>query len=66
MSKKVYKLEGMDCTSCAMMIESDLEDIGLKANCSFAKATLEVEDSENFDEEKIKKVITDLGYRIKS
>lgn len=65
MTKKTYKIDGMHCTSCALMIESDLEDAGVKATCHYAKQTLEVE----FDEKKIgEKKITDLvlraGYRI--
>lgn len=65
MTKKIYKIEGMHCTSCALMIESDFEDAGVKAKCHYAKQTLEVE----FDEKKIKeKKITDVvlraGYRI--
>jgi copper chaperone CopZ len=65
MTKKTFKVEGMHCTSCAMVIESDLEDVGVKAACSYAKATLETE----FDEKKtgegaIKKIIQQLGYKI--
>lgn len=65
MTKKIYKIDGVNCTSCALMIESDLEDAGVTAVCSYAKQTLEVE----FDEKKIKeKKITDVvlraGYRI--
>jgi hypothetical protein len=40
---KIYKLTGMDCASCATMLECDLEDAGCKAKCSYAKGTLEVE-----------------------
>ncbi|HEX6977206.1 MAG TPA: cation transporter [Patescibacteria group bacterium] len=61
---KTYKVNGMDCTSCAMMIESDLEDEGIKAKCSFAKETLEVEDNGKLDEDKIKKVVEDSGYSL--
>lgn len=54
----------MDCTSCATMIELDLEDAGVSAKCSFAKQTLEV-DGEVSDE-KIIEVISASGYSIKS
>lgn len=41
----------MHCTSCAMNIDFDLEDLGVKsAKTSYAKQETEVE----FDEEKIK------------
>jgi len=40
---KKYKILGMDCASCASLLECDLEDAGIKCNCSYAKGTLEVE-----------------------
>lgn len=61
--KKLYKVFGMHCTSCAMNIEWELEDKGLKAKCDYAKQVLEVE----FDldkETEIKKTITGLGYTL--
>ena len=50
--KKKLKIEGMHCTSCAMTIDFDLEELeGVKtAKTSYAKQESEVE----FDEEKIK------------
>lgn len=63
--KKNLKIEGMHCTSCAMNIDFDLEDLGVKsAKTSYAKQETEVE----FDEEKIKpqKIIDQIkktGYR---
>lgn len=65
MAKKVYKVEGMDCASCAMVIESDLEDAGIKARCNFANETLEVElDSKKNNEEKIKNTVKQSGYKV--
>ncbi len=63
-SKKIYKVDGMDCTSCAMMIESDLEDAGIKAKCSFTKQTLEVEDDGKMNEAEIKKIVKESGYSL--
>lgn len=64
---KKYKIAGMDCDSCAKMIELDLEDAGIKASCSYPKETLEVEsNNENFSEEKIKEIISKSGYIISS
>ncbi len=61
--KKTYKVKGMDCTSCAMVIESDLEDAGIKAKCSFAKSALEVEfDPTIINEKKIKETVKSSGY----
>ena len=50
--KKKLKIEGMHCTSCAMNIDFDLEDLeGVKiAKTSYAKEMCEVE----FDPVKIK------------
>ncbi len=64
MAKKIYKVDGMDCTSCAMMIESDLEDAGVKAKCSYANQTLEIQDSGNMAEEKIKEIVKNSGYSL--
>lgn len=65
MKKKIYKVEGMHCTSCAVVIESDLEDAGVKATCSYAKQTLNVEFDENkVSEKKIEEVVAGAGYTI--
>ena len=49
--KKKFKIGGMHCTSCAMNIDMDLEDLdGVKeAKTSYAKQESEVE----FDQEKL-------------
>jgi copper chaperone CopZ len=51
MKKIKLKIEGMHCTSCAMNIDMDLEELdGVKAvNTSYAKQVSEVE----FDESKL-------------
>ena len=65
MKKKTFKVEGMHCTSCALMIESDLEDAGVKATCSYAKQTLEVEfDEKKIDEKTIVDIVVKAGYNI--
>lgn len=51
MKKIKVKIDGMHCTSCAMNIDFDLEDLGVKSSkTNYAKQESEVE----FDEEKIK------------
>ena len=60
--KKTYKITGMNCPSCASMIELDLEDAGIKAKCSYPKSTVEVEGDGNFV--KIKEVVEKSGYQI--
>ncbi|MBI2103716.1 cation transporter [Candidatus Woesebacteria bacterium] len=65
MQKKIYKIKGMDCASCASLIELDLEDVGVTAKCSFPKETLEVEfDPKKVSEEKIKTVVKTSGYQL--
>lgn len=51
MTKKKFKICDMHCTSCAMNIDFDLEDVdGVKsARTSYAKSECEVE----FEEEKV-------------
>jgi len=60
---KVYKVKGMDCASCAQMIELDLEEAGIKAQCSFAKETLEVELTDPKQEEIVKEILTSYSSR---
>lgn len=52
----------MDCPSCATMLELDLEDVGCKAKCSYAKGILEVE--EPHDPKKIIEIVKKSGYSI--
>ncbi len=64
-TKKKLKIEGMHCTSCAMVIDMDLEDLeGIKsAKTSYAKAETEVEfDFEKVSLEKIMENIKKSGY----
>lgn len=59
--KKKLKIEGMHCSSCAMNIDFDLEDLeGIKtAKTNYARQESEVE----YDEEKvkIKDIIESIG-----
>jgi copper chaperone CopZ len=67
MTKKHYTVGGMHCSSCAMVIEGELEDVGVRARCSYAKATLEVEFDETKTEEKmIHDVVVKAGYSVVS
>lgn len=61
--KKTYKIGGMDCASCASLLEMDLEDAGIKASCSYAKETLEIEDKH--DPKTVIDIIQKAGYSIK-
>lgn len=54
----------MHCTSCAMVIEGELEDIGVKASCSYARETVEVSYDENkLTDAAIKETIRKAGYQ---
>lgn len=49
-----------------MVIESDLEDIGVKATCSYAKQSLDVEfDETKVSDEQIHEVVKKSGYTAK-
>lgn len=63
-----FKVEGMNCTSCAMNIDGELEELeGIyEANTNYAKAETTIQyDPNQVDQEKLKKVIEKLGYSIK-
>lgn len=66
MIKKTYKISGMDCASCATLIEMDLEDAGIKASCSYSREKLVIEYENDPDETKVKEVVTKSGYSIAS
>lgn len=60
--KKVYKIKGMDCASCAKLIEMNTEDAGISCRCSYPKETLEVEG--NHDPKKIEEIVKKSGYNL--
>lgn len=62
--KKNYKIKGMDCASCATLLETDLEDAGIMAKCSFPKETLEVEGKH--DSKKVVEIVKKSGYSVVS
>lgn len=61
--KKIYKIKGMDCASCASLIEMDLEDAGIKTKCSYSKETLEVEGAH--DKKKVVEIVSKSGFSIR-
>lgn len=64
-TKKIYKIVGMDCDSCATLLELDLEDAGLKnCKCSYQKQTLEI--NEKHDRKKVVEIVEKSGYSIVS
>ena len=56
----------MHCTSCAAVIESDLEDAGVQSGCNYAKQQLDVEfDPGKVEEKTILDVVKKAGYTLK-
>lgn len=65
MSKKKFKITGMHCSSCAITIDMDLEDLeGIKSSStSYAKAETEVEfDPGKVSDNLILETIKKSGY----
>lgn len=63
--KAKLKIAGMHCTSCAMNIDFDLEDLeGMKsARTNYAKAETEIEfDNEKLQLEAILEQVKKIGY----
>ena len=64
--KKTMKIEGMMCPHCEARVKKTLEDMVqvTEAVVSHAEGTAVVELSENVDNDVLKKVIEDQGYRV--
>lgn len=65
MTKKKFKILDMHCTSCALNIDMDLEDLDgvVKAKTSYAKAECEIEcDPSKLDDKVIIETIKKIGY----
>jgi len=52
----------MHCESCAVMLESDLEEAGINAKCSYPRQTLEVDESADISQ--VKEIVLKSGYEI--
>lgn len=61
-NKRLYKISGMDCDSCAKMIELDLEDAGIIAKCSYSEEILEI--THDHDSTKVVEIIKKSGYSV--
>ena len=67
MIKKTLKLNGLNCCSCAFLIDDCLEEMdgGKSASTNYAKRTCEVEfDPEKVSEEDIESAIENAGYSV--
>lgn len=65
-NKVTYHISGMDCDSCAKMIELDLEDAGIAGSCNYGKCSLEVEIKDDKDHKKVKEIVEKGGYKLTS
>lgn len=66
MKKIILKIKGMHCTSCAMLIDLDLEETEgvIESKTSYAKHQTEVKFNEDrITEEEIIKTIKNSGYK---
>ncbi len=62
---KTYKLNGMHCNSCAMLIERELRDKVNEVSASYSKEKVEIDfDPQKISEKEIKAKIEELGYEI--
>ena len=65
MEKVQWKVDGMDCTTCALNIHKYLEKIGMKnVKVNFATGDVIFDTDEIIAEEKISKGINALGYSV--
>lgn len=65
MIRKKFKLKDLDCGSCCLLIDSELETLDgvIFSKTSYAKCECEIEYDPNIvDESKITDEITKLGY----
>jgi copper chaperone CopZ len=67
MIKKLYKLSGLHCTACSLLIEGEIEDLGVSAECSYARQEVKVEfDPKKVSEKQIIEAIEKQGYEVVS
>jgi sulfite exporter TauE/SafE/copper chaperone CopZ len=63
--KKIFEIEGMNCNSCAHLIENELKDSVEKISMSYADEKAEIEfDESKITENQIIESIQKLGYRV--
>jgi len=63
--KKVFKIKGMHCNSCSMLIEKELENKVNKIKVSYSNEEAEIDfDEDKISEQEIKEAIKKLGYEI--
>ncbi len=66
-SETTIKIGGMHCTSCAINIDGELEELDgvISANTTYASAVTKVKyDPEKVDKKSFQEVIEKLGYSV--
>lgn len=64
MKKNIYKIQGMDCASCASLIQMDIEDAGYVCKCSYNSESLEIEGKHDII--KIMEIVRNAGYTLET
>ncbi len=64
--KKKFRVEGMHCVSCEVLLEKELKDMAGVNNCkaSHSKNLLKIDCDENVEDEDIEKIIRSCGYAL--
>lgn len=63
--KKVFKIGGMHCTSCAMLIEEELKDKVNSIKVDHASGKAEIDFNEKkISGRQIKDIIAKMGYKV--
>jgi len=65
MTKKIFLIEGMHCTSCAKLIETELQNKvnSIKVDFERGKAFIDF-DVDKISETRIKNIISKMGYKV--
>lgn len=59
------KVEGMDCSSCAISVTKSLQKQGLQnVRVNYATGDVSYENTQNLSQQNIEKSISDLGYKV--
>ncbi len=65
--KKIIKIEGMSCSNCARRVEGALKKLGnLEVEVNLESKEAIIKGDLSISSSKLKEVIEDLGYRVKS
>lgn len=66
LKNKVLKIEGMSCTHCKLAVEKALKDFVEDVEVSLEDKTAMIKYKNNIDDEKLREVIEEAGYKLTS